>query len=297
MARLVGALLLCGAVLAPVVRMRGLEALLLDFLPKACLLAGLSYCCHWRKFGKLREIFALLMWTGLATDALSLLVQVVGRIPSHFVDSSLAHLDHLMGASTGDVVTWISHHLLLRQMLATSYQSTPALVLAALILPTTFGYYKDSRLYVLAVTITGVITVGIFALWPALGPWTAYHFAPTKSQQAYVSYLNLLRSSQQLTLNLASSGIVTFPSFHTALAIHSAIALWNIRCVRWFAALLSAAVCASTITTGWHYFTDVLGGAALAIASTAIVRWSTSWLATDELTYADPQPALESKAA
>lgn len=269
---LIGALLIGGIIAAQLEHFRRLDALL-DCVPTACLLAALSYCCHWRKFAKTREIFALLMWTGLATDGLSLLVQAAGRTPSPFIDSSLAHLDHLMGMSTGGAVAWISHYSLLQKTLVNCYQSIPALVLASLLLPTICGYYRDSRCYVLAVTVTGVITAGIFACWPAVGPWSVYHFAPTKSQQTYSAYLNLLRSNQPMILNLGASGIVTFPSFHTALAVHSAVALWNIKYVRYFGALLSAVICVSTITTGWHYFSDVLGGAGLALVSIAIVRW------------------------
>lgn len=273
MAWFIGGLLLGDIVLAQIAHFRRLDTLL-DCLPTACLLGGIACYCDRRNFGRCKEISVLAMWVVLATNALSLLVQVAGRVPSPFVDSSLAGLDRLMGASTGEVVAWVLHYPLLQQLLWASYQSIPVLVLASLLLPTTFGYYKESRCYVFAVTITGIIISAIFACWPALGPWTIYHFPPTKSQQVYISYLNLLRSTQPITLDLGASGIVTFPSFHTALAVHSAVALWNVKYVRYFAALLSAAVCASTITTGWHYFSDVLGGATLALVSIAIARWS-----------------------
>ncbi len=61
----------------------------------------------------------------------------------------------------------------------------------------------------------------------------------------------------------AKAGVVAFPSFHVILAVLSVIALWNLRWLRWPAFAFGTAICISTMTTGWHYAIDVIGGLAV----------------------------------
>ena len=77
----------------------------------------------------------------------------------------------------------------------------------------------------------------------------------------------------------ASAVLVTFPSFHTTWAILLAYAFRGRR--RWFipAVILNAAVIAATLTTGWHYFTDVIGGVLLAVAVIWLTKRLEPWLA------------------
>lgn len=41
---------------------------------------------------------------------------------------------------------------------------------------------------------------------------------------------------------------------------------------------LNLLVAASTMTTGWHYFADVLAGVAVGVLSIAVVHWVSPWL-------------------
>ena len=51
-----------------------------------------------------------------------------------------------------------------------------------------------------------------------------------------------------------------------------AAALWGFRPIRIPAAILSVLIILSTLTTGWHYFSDVLGGIVVAAISMAVAR-------------------------
>jgi membrane-associated phospholipid phosphatase len=66
----------------------------------------------------------------------------------------------------------------------------------------------------------------------------------------------------------ADLSIICFPSFHVIWALLSARALWGFRMLRLPIAVLTPLIILSTITTGWHYASDVLGG--LLIAALAI---------------------------
>jgi membrane-associated phospholipid phosphatase len=82
-----------------------------------------------------------------------------------------------------------------------------------------------------------------------------------------------LRSGEPFVVDLGNhDGLICFPSFHTILALLAATALWPVRYVRWPSALLAALIVMSTVTTGWHYVTDVVGGFVVTALSLAVAR-------------------------
>ena len=263
-------LLIADAWLAILVHLSGIgEAL--DSLPGVCLLAALCGYCHWRKYSKLKEVAALAIWAVFATLTLSVLVQIAARSPAPLVDSALAQWDNAMGLSAADAVRWISRFPLLHELLTISYGLLPLMILTALFLPVLFGYPRDSRCYVAAIIVAAIITAVLFLKWPAAGPWTVYHFKPDQLQASVERYLHALKSSRPISIQGGNAGIVSFPSFHVVLALLSALALRKIPYIRWGAAGLSILICISTVTTGWHYFVDVLGGIAVTGVAVALV--------------------------
>ena len=81
-------------------------------------------------------------------------------------------------------------------------------------------------------------------------------------------------------LGSQEAGVVCFPSFHVAWAIFFVAALWGFRWLRIPAVIVSAMVILSTMTTGWHYFVDVLGGIVLAVISIVFAKRLTSRMDT-----------------
>jgi membrane-associated phospholipid phosphatase len=77
-----------------------------------------------------------------------------------------------------------------------------------------------------------------------------------------------------------AEGLISFPSFHTAWAILLALALRRWRVAFLLSSILNAAVVAATLTTGWHYASDVLGGALVCAVAVALVRAADPRLAT-----------------
>lgn len=66
------------------------------------------------------------------------------------------------------------------------------------------------------------------------------------------------------------------PSFHTSFAVLAALLVARAapsRAITFATAIVAAAICITTITTGQHYAIDVVGGIACAVASYWIVSW------------------------
>jgi membrane-associated phospholipid phosphatase len=146
---------------------------------------------------------------------------------------------------------------------------SPFLVVSAL-LPALTGKVKNAQRFVLANLIAFIVGLPLFALLPAIGPWYGYPFLPTPHQIDCQSAILLFRAPGHQISHL--DAIICFPSFHVIWAIFCATALWGFRLLRIPVSLLSGMIIVSTVTTGWHYFVDVLGGIVVAGLSLAIAK-------------------------
>jgi len=233
-----------------------------------CLAAAVSAVIYYfYPAAKIQQLALLAMWMFIVTSGLSILIQLAGRSPAPVVDANLARFDSAIGFSTASVVRLLAHHPVIRETLEIIYSSPLLLLLAAIVIPPYLGRERDSQRLILSVTIAGILTAALFAILPAAGPWTVSGITPTAEQAKEAQYLALLKSVSPMRLDSGLAGVVAFPSFHVVLAILPAIALWPMRRIRYVATTLAAAVCISTVTTGWHYVIDVFGGAAVVFIS------------------------------
>jgi membrane-associated phospholipid phosphatase len=184
------------------------------------------------------------------------------------VDQPLARIDGYLGIDTGAVVGWFAHYPALQALSVQSYNLLPGFLAAALLLPILFRRTYATRRLILSGTIGLLLTAGIFAFAPAVGPWTVENYTPTVEQALTMLALYSVRQGGPAQ----TYALIAFPSFHCALAALCALSLWSIRGIRWVGLVVCAAICISTVATGWHYGIDVIGGIAVAILAYATVR-------------------------
>jgi hypothetical protein len=123
-----------------------------------------------------------------------------------------------------------------------------------------------------AVLVAAAISIPFFACFRAVGPWYYYGFPPDAEQERTMKVLFDLQASGWYVFDSATAGLIALPSFHTVLAVLTGVALWAVPYVRWFGAALAALIVISTVTTGWHYVSDVLAGLALTLVAVAAAR-------------------------
>jgi membrane-associated phospholipid phosphatase len=272
MACITAALIGADLVLAHAVRLGGLTQSE-SSLPPLVFWVALAVYCRWRKLWRVRDLAEMAAWSVLLAACITVLIQVAGRSNAPLVDCALSRSDSILGVRTASVVQWIAALPKLRRILDFCYATILPSIWVAIIVPTLCGRCDRTRRYVLAGVIAAIATAALFMVLPAIGPWAVQGYAPTAGQAAVERELLNLKSNHSVLLNPDSGGVVSFPSFHVVLALLCAAALWPIWKLRWIVAPLSALVCLSTITTGWHYGIDVLGGAAVAaMAQSLAVR-------------------------
>lgn len=126
--------------------------------------------------------------------------------------------------------------------------------------------------------LAGCLTCLIMIAVPAAGTFDFYHPSPdllsSFGPDASTRHLGQLHALRMLKPFLIEhpEGLVTFPSFHAALA---AIFVYSVRGIRYVAPpiyLLNAILILAALPEGGHYLVDILAGFAVAAVSIQIVR-------------------------
>jgi hypothetical protein len=228
---------------------------------------------YWHEKGRtaLREAALVIPWELLLAATLSYPVLIAARLRMPLQDSLLGRTDQSLGVSVPGIVLWADHHWLGTVINRTYPWLLPLLAVAAFA-PALMGKMKEAREFLFANLVAFAIGLPLFALLPAVGPWYHYHLGTNPTQANCLAQLLSLRLPGPYLFQEQAAGVVCFPSFHVIWAILCGAALWGFRPIRIPVALLSTMIIASTLTTGWHYFSDVLGGIVVAAISMAIAK-------------------------
>ncbi len=213
-------------------------------------------------------VYAMMMY-GLATGGRPL------------ADSLLANCDKALGLSAPAAVRWAADRPTIAWLLRVVYFSLIPQTILAIAWLGLSNRRGNLNTFLVRFMLGGLITAVGFYLWPAAGTYGAVHNLPVPTYcQMCLEHLEALRSGSQTVITWREAeGLITFPSFHTIWAVLLAAAFYRTR-LFWPLALLNFLVVVSTITSGMHYFVDVLAG--LLISAFVMVAWKVPTTATLE---------------
>jgi membrane-associated phospholipid phosphatase len=235
--------------------------------------AWLPVPLYWNEKGKmnLRDAALTIPWALLITAFIRFPVAIAARLSAgiSLQDANLARWDRSLGVSVPGIVEWASHHWL--GVLANkSYPFLDALLVISFLLAALTGKVKHAQQFLIANLVAFAIGIPLSALVPAIGPWYAYHLPATPAQADCQTIALLIRHPGAYVL--PPDVLICFPSFHVIWAIFFACALWGFRLLRVPVAILSGLIVVSTLTTGWHYFSDVVAGILVAAVAIAVAK-------------------------
>jgi membrane-associated phospholipid phosphatase len=240
------------------------DGIALFALAEAALILPLAFR-RYREDDRLREMLIsaiILLAFGPASAALSYLAVSTSFTP---IDAWLAAADRWLGFDWMSVFNWVDVHHWIKAVFFFAYQSgLPQIAFVVIFLGLT-RRFETLRRFRLALMISMLLTIAVSAFWPAAGPWVHYG-VQDRVPIDELSHWSALRSGQMRRLDLtAIQGLVAMPSYHTSTAV---ILMWSVYSSGLAGIVLIALNCimiASTITTGGHYFVDVISGAMTAV--------------------------------
>lgn len=186
------------------------------------------------------------------------------------VDHTLASLDAtLFGFDWYGEANWVAHHpmldwLLRRAYFSIYYQGALVFLIGSVSRP---GDRNGEIIWQFCISL--VLTCAVFVFTPALG-----HVAHIGTE--WMKTLMMIRNGEWTAFDCSHvEGIISFPSFHTTLAI---LLVYAVRHHRWALAILlplNMLLVVATLSVGGHYLVDVVAGGAVAfisIAATQLLR-------------------------
>lgn len=192
-------------------------------------------------------------------------------------DAELHRLDLALGLDWRAYLAFVNDRPMLGGALNVAYGSIiPQLVAAVGALGLT-GRRLALQRFAFAFIVSGLVTMVISGAMPAmamfvhlgLGPADYPNLVPAAAH-VHVADMEALRSGAMKVISLTGSeGIITFPSYHAALAAVFLAAFWSVPWLRPVGVALNLAMIAATPIDGGHYFVDVLAGILIAAASLA----------------------------
>lgn len=233
---------------------------------------------HLRLAGAL-EGMSLLMLSSMAAACLSTLVCTL-NLP--FRDPWLAAADRVLVPFLAwpDMARWIAAHDALVRLMCRIYSTLlwqPFVLVAFL---AAGGQTKALWRFLTAWTGTLAGAVALFAFMPAVTAFVYYGFVPADVPALTVNagwrpaeLIQALRSGALHEISTGTmTGLISFPSFHTAGAILLAWGWRRVPVIGGVFVLLNLAMLTTVPFVGSHYFADVLAGAVLALTAIAAVE-------------------------
>ncbi len=196
------------------------------------------------------------------------------------LDNNFEAIDRALGFHWSAHMSFVAERPALAKILLVAYQtSMPQVALVILVLVAVQRYERlEQFLLLFAITATTVIVAA--AVWPSFGPFAMNTpppevLAPISDPYPaawHMKHFLALRDGSMREIPLNNfQGLVSFPSFHTALAL---ITVWALFPVRWLSTpvyILNGVLIFSTLAIGGHYLSDLMGGALTGLGAIALV--------------------------
>ncbi len=207
------------------------------------------------------------------------------------VDEQLAMIDMALGFDWPTHARWINDNPVLMETLVVTYNLIDKILAFTFLVLFALQKYDRVRELLILFLITSVATISIGIMLPAIGTYSYYNLPadqianlPAEAGRYYLEHFNALRDGSMTSLALNENiGLITFPSFHTVLALLTA---WVLRgtVAFWPMVLISLITLVSTLTQGGHHLIDVI--AAIVLTSVVIGvyhRWIAAALARKDV--------------
>lgn len=211
------------------------------------------------------------------------------------VDRQLAEIDDALKLDWLALFEWVEARPAIHGALVVAYHSCMAQVAVLLLWLSACGRFDKMREFVWLFVTTLLVIIPISWILPAASAWV--YFGVAERADAYhLADFNALRTGQMTRISLAQmNGLITFPSFHAALAIILIYACWGVKVLFPAFLVLNLLMLAATPTMGGHYFIDIIAGGGVVLCLIGLHRLS--WRALFACWTAAPSDAASSRVA
>jgi hypothetical protein len=204
----------------------------------------------------------------------SILSYLCVTVNAPLVDARLVSFDRAIGFDWQSVYSWVHSHHTVQRVLELAYESGGWQLLGIPVILGLTRCYEELSRFVLHVILASILLLVFSTPFPAASAFTHFNIVDPNTAVT-VSDFNLLRNGTMRSFDLGHmQGLVSIPSFHTALAVFFAYSLRRNPLFFPVALVVNLPMIISTPTQGGHYLADVFGGMLLAIITIRILGFA-----------------------
>jgi PAP2 superfamily len=227
-----------------------------------------------RRIAELATACAQLIAFTVAGAVLSYLT-VTANFP--LIDRQLAEVDAVLKLDWLAFFEWVEARPTIKGVLVVAYHSGMTQVAVLLLWLNACGRFERIWEFVWLFVTALLVIIPISWILPAASAWVYFGVAERADAYHLVDF-NALRSGQMTYISLAQvNGLITFPSFHAALAVILIYACRGVKAIFPVFLVLNLLMLAATPTVGGHYFIDIIAGGGVVLC--LIVLHRISWRA------------------
>lgn len=203
---------------------------------------------------------------------------IVASFPLPLRDATFAALDPVFGFDWQSLQQFTANSAVLSRIANLIYNFSGLQIFLVWIVLGLTGQFTRLSVFLTAMLLATIACVVIAGLFPAMDAY-AYYAVPASALGhlntqigglVHMADLQALRDGSLRLIDLSKlEGLVTFPSFHTVVALTCAWGLWRTRWIAIPAAMYSGLVVVTTLPVGGHYLADVIAGALISWATIA----------------------------
>lgn len=204
--------------------------------------------------------------------AMCVLSYLCVTVDAPLVEKTLIRFDRAVGFDWLGTYRWVHAHPHVQRILALAYESGRWQLIALPLILGLSGRREALPDFFFLIALASVLLLVVSTPFPASSAFV-YFNVNDPNTAATVSDFAALREGTLRVIDLANpQGLISMPSFHTALAVLFAYSLRRVRGLFGLAVALNAAMIVSTPTQGGHYLADVVGGVVLAAVTIRISK-------------------------
>lgn len=248
----------------------------------AVLCAGALVYRRWRPEPRLATALEctaqLVAFTAVGAPLSYLAAAAGGMFPLQ--DAMFEAADRALGFDWHGMLSWMNERKDAHVAFSLAYMSFTFQASMTVLALAFCGRHVQLRVFMLALALSALVCIAISVVVPCEGIWgflkltaSDYPAIVPATRELHLPIFHGLRDGSFRALTgLTSEGIITFPSFHTALGVIFVVALWPVPVLRWVGVVINALMMVSIPIDGGHYFVDMIAGTIIAVLSIAAAR-------------------------
>ena len=265
------------AAMLAIAELSGVRIAYATFQPIGLIVLMLALCWLYagrRQMPAVQTICEFVLASTLISIAILFYSYATVRPALPLVDPLLANADAMIGFHVPSVVAWIDQSRLLSWTFELTYNALGPQLLALPIALALWGRRQAACDLLLGYALICVAGCTISIYFPAIEAFAHYgigisdlkHLSGAFGYHFHASFF-AARHDEVFVLPLGmTSGVISFPSIHAALAILCGYMAWQLPLLRYPGFVLNALMFVSTVPVGAHYAVETLTGGMLACA-------------------------------